>query len=237
MIELSNVLCNKGNFQITIPELNIRNTPCINIIGPSGSGKSTLLKLMAGIEPLKSGTIKIKDINISAKNRNSFPKGVGYLSQDYGLWPNLTSIQHLALVRTNGANIKPTTFDREQLCNVGLDNEIDKKPFQLSEGQQQRLALIRALVASSTAILLDEPFSNSDMVTVKQLNSVINDACTPSSILRIQVIHDLRMLDKNDTVISINNGKVSEHGIWKEVIENNAKTNKNQWLKKAVELL
>lgn len=236
MIKLQNIICNKGKFKVDIPNIEIAKTNNINIIGPSGSGKSTLLKLIAGIEPLDSGTISIRDILISSNNRNAYPVGISYLSQDYGLWPNLTSAQHLALVRTRGSSKKPNNLDDEMLDKVGLTAERDKKPFQLSEGQQQRLALARALSSNAKILLLDEPFSNSDIVTISQLNKVIKDFCS-ESIIRIQIIHDLKMLTPNDTVISMNDGKVIEFGIWEEILNAMKKKDINTWLKKAIELL
>lgn len=233
MIEIRALQCRKGRFCIDIPMLDTIDSPVTHIIGPSGSGKSTLLRVFAGFELFGAETLRLGTLEVPCRRMGTRISGLGYLSQDYGLWPNLSALQHLAIVRTAGKTIRPALEDRELLEKVGLIDVGQNKPGQLSEGQQQRLALARSLVSATRVLLLDEPFSNADMVVANQLSTLVAEICQMRNILRIQVVHDLRVIDKRDGVIVLVDGRVSEFGLWQSIFDNPS----TEWLRRAVELL
>lgn len=135
------------------------------VTGPSGAGKTTLLKIIAGLIRPEEGKITVngevwldteKNINLEPQKR-----GVGFVFQDYALFPNMTVLKHL----TYGSN-DMQYIDR--LISLGkLDGFRDHKPGHLSGGQQQRLAILRALVTKPKLLLMDEPFSALDTTLKK----------------------------------------------------------------------
>ena len=132
------------------------------ILGPSGEGKSTLLRMIAGIEPVDSGTIRIdgRDVTEIAPHL----RNVAMVFQNYALYPNMTVYQNIAFP------LKMKLFSREEIepkvrdvtKTLGITEILDRRVHQISGGQQQRVALARAIVRSPTIFLLDEPLSNLD---------------------------------------------------------------------------
>ncbi|QHS54854.1 ATP-binding cassette domain-containing protein [Mucilaginibacter sp. 14171R-50] len=134
------------------------------ITGPSGAGKSTMLKMIAGLISPDNGTIKANGVIWfdAATNINLPPqqRQIGFVFQDYALFPNMTVRQHLEYATDDHIWI-------DRLLKIGgLDVFIHQKPHQLSGGQQQRLAILRALAIKPKLLLMDEPFSALD-ITMK----------------------------------------------------------------------
>jgi iron(III) transport system ATP-binding protein len=138
------------------------------LLGPSGSGKTTLLRAVAGLETPDRGAIRIGDVvlfdsalhvDIPAEQR-----GLGFVSQSYALWPHRTAFDNVAygLKLRHVEESELNARVHNALQTVGLSDLAGRHPQQLSSGQQQRLALARALVYEPALILLDEPLSNLD---------------------------------------------------------------------------
>jgi len=150
------------------------------IIGPSGSGKTTLLKIIAGLIKPEEGNITVNgDVWFDTKgNINLEPqkRGVGFVFQDYALFPNMTVIEHLHYGSGDTQYI-------DRLIAIGrLDTFKTHKPKHLSGGQQQRLAILRALSTKPSLLLMDEPFSALDNALKKD---VITDLKTLLDELKI----------------------------------------------------
>jgi len=132
------------------------------LVGPSGCGKSTLLRMIAGLEEISSGTLRIGErvVNdVAPKDRD-----IAMVFQSYALYPHMSVAENLAFgLRLRGLP-KPAVAERvaEAARTLGLDALLERKPGQLSGGQRQRVALGRALVRQPQAFLLDEPLSNLD---------------------------------------------------------------------------
>ncbi|WP_374948392.1 sulfate/molybdate ABC transporter ATP-binding protein [Mucilaginibacter sp.] len=134
---------------------------CITrITGPSGAGKTTLLKMIAGLTDPDSGIIKAGEVWFDADKHVNYPpqqRRVGFVFQDYALFPNMTVREHLAYASEDKAWIA-------RLLELGqLTAFADQKPLHLSGGQQQRLAILRALAIKPQILLMDEPFSALDI--------------------------------------------------------------------------
>ena len=135
------------------------------LLGPSGCGKSTVLRLAAGLEPLQAGRIHIggRVVAEGGSGQQVPPESrrVGLMFQDYALFPHLTVRENVVfgLARTDS---RRTTWVREVLGEMGLEEYADRYPHTLSGGQQQRIALLRALAPRPRVLLLDEPFSGLD---------------------------------------------------------------------------
>jgi iron(III) transport system ATP-binding protein len=172
---------------LTAPEGKV-----LALLGPSGSGKSTILRLIAGLEPLDAGEIRIGDERASSTTR-SIPteqRRVGMVFQDYSLFPHLNAAANVAF----GLD-KLTRADREAqalhwLDRVGLKHRAGSYPHELSGGEQQRVALARALAPKPRAVLLDEPFSGLDPVQRAELRDATLATLAEARTTTLFVTHD-----------------------------------------------
>ena len=143
--------------------------------GRSGAGKSTLLSAIAGLIEPQRGTILVgSQLLFSAADRIDMPphmRRIGYVFQDLALWPHLTALEHVRLVgRAAGLDVAAALALLE---SVGLGSLAGRRPGQLSGGEQQRLAIARALAGRPMMLLLDEPFSSVDRETRQSLYGLI----------------------------------------------------------------
>ena len=139
------------------------------LTGPSGCGKSTLLRLIAGLETLDEGTIRIEESLVSERGRivrAPHKRGLAMVFQDLGLWPNLTAFQNvmLGLARVRLSRREKSERVRAILKACDMTSKADARPPQLSVGEQQRVALARAMAVRPKLLLLDEPFTGLDLV-------------------------------------------------------------------------
>ena len=143
--------------------------------GRSGVDKSTLLSAIAGLTVPQRGTISLgSQVLFSATDRIDMPphkRRIGYVFQDLALWPHLTALEQVRLVaRAVGLDVARAFTLLE---SVGLGTLMDRRPSQLSGGEQQRLAIARTLAGNPTILLLDEPFSSVDRETRRSLYDLI----------------------------------------------------------------
>ena len=162
------------------------------LIGPSGCGKTTLLRAVAGLEPVKSGFIKLDEQLVSSVHLNLAPESrqIGMVFQDYALFPHLTlglnvgfGIKHLPKV-ARAARVA------EMLELVGLAGYEARYPHELSGGQQQRVSLARALAPKPRLLLLDEPFSNLDIDLRERLAHEVRSILKAAQTTALFVTHD-----------------------------------------------
>lgn len=142
-------------------------------IGPSGCGKTTTLKMINRLIPLTTGTIYIDEKRISDYNIHELRWNIGYVLQQIALFPHMTIEENIAIVPELKKWEKEKTQNRitELLNSVGLDAESyrNRKPAELSGGEQQRVGVVRALAADPEIILMDEPFSALDPISRQKL--------------------------------------------------------------------
>ena len=164
------------------------------LLGPSGSGKSTILRLIAGLEPVDAGEIKLGDETVSTPARAQAPeqRRVGMVFQDYALFPHLSALANVSF----GLNLRSkdrAINDAQALAwldRVGLRHRAKAFPHELSGGEQQRVALARALAPGPRAVLLDEPFSGLDPLLRATLRETALDAIKDSGATAVFVTHD-----------------------------------------------
>lgn len=154
----------KGRQLVVLDQISfdVEESTLTTIVGFSGSGKSTLLNLLAGIEPITSGTIQITNSGKGGTSR------IGYVFQSPRLLPWLTVRENLMFVRME--EVEPPVH-RERVMRylkmVGLEGVENKYPYQLSGGMQQRAGIARALCVEPVVLLMDEPFSHLDEITAE----------------------------------------------------------------------
>lgn len=165
-------------------------------LGYSGCGKTTALRAIAGLEPSRAGTVYLNDQRLTEKNTDqSFAvvpakRGMGMVFQDYALFGHLSVAKNIAfgLNKWSAADKKARVAD--MLSLVELTEHADKRPYELSGGQQQRVALARALAPKPKLLLLDEPFSNLDVVLRESLAMSVRDILKRTNTTAILVTHD-----------------------------------------------
>ncbi len=167
--------------------LSIEPGERVSVLGPSGSGKSTLLRCLAGLQPAQRGEIRIGETVATRGGRHLLPpqaRGMAMVFQDLGLWPHL-SIRRTLEFTARRRDAVPAMVER-----LGLSGRERSRPGALSGGEQQRLALGRALIAEPAALLLDEPFAALDLILRRSLIEMLDGLQRELGFTLIQVTHD-----------------------------------------------
>jgi multiple sugar transport system ATP-binding protein len=179
-----------GTQAVRAVDLTIADGSLMVLVGPSGCGKTTLLRMVAGLEEVTAGKIRIgeREINdVAAKNRD-----IAMVFQNYALYPHMTVYDNqafgLRLRRLARSEIDKRVRGIARM--LGLDDELKKKPAQLSGGQRQRVAMGRAIVRQPQAFLMDEPLSNLDAKLRVQMRSEISRMQRDLGTTMIYVTHD-----------------------------------------------
>jgi iron(III) transport system ATP-binding protein len=204
-----------GNFALQDITFSQRRHQQIAIAGETGSGKSTLLKIIAGLEQPESGEVKFIDVSVKGPADQLVPghPAIAYLSQDFELPKFLRVEQVLSYSNTLQPREANTLFDVCQISHL-----LKRKTNELSGGEQQRIALARLLLMSPSLLLLDEPFSNLDMVHKNTLKSVLKTICGKLNITCILVSHDpLDTLSWADKILVMKGGKIIQTGSPKKI--------------------
>ncbi|MCG8583147.1 MAG: sn-glycerol-3-phosphate ABC transporter ATP-binding protein UgpC [Pirellulales bacterium] len=183
------------------------------LVGPSGCGKSTALRMIAGLEELTSG-----EIRIGGERVNDLPpkrRDVAMVFQNYALYPHMTVRENLAFalkLRKTPAKERATRVDQAARM-LGLDDLLERKPAALSGGQQQRVALGRAIVREPACFLFDEPLSNLDAKLRVDMRAQIKQLHQRLNATSIYVTHDQEeAMTLGDRLVVMRSGRVQQHG-------------------------
>lgn len=224
---------------ISIDGLTVKNTQNLVFIGPSGGGKSTLLKLIAGLYYPDSGTIKVDDQNIIYKEKEllEYRRKIGVVFQSWNLFPHLTALENivLPLQHVHGKSEEEAKeISIKLLKQFDLDKHANKRPFALSGGQIQRVALIRAIAIQPTLLLLDEPTSALDPLMTSEVLDLILELKNEKRDI-ILVTHQLQFARRiADRVLFIADGQVLENGTADSVFENPTSTHAKTYMSKVL---
>jgi iron(III) transport system ATP-binding protein len=183
--------------------LSIQKGDCIGLVGASGCGKSTLLRLIAGLEPLETGSITLDAQVLSAPKLSVPPekRHIGMVFQNYCLFPHLSVRNNIAYGIRQRQHKKERV--NEMLALIDMQAHADRYPYQLSGGQQQRVALARSLAPKPKIILMDEPFSNLDATLKQSVRQEVKAILQAENMTSIIVTHDLQDTEAlcDDTVV------------------------------------
>lgn len=199
---------------------DVNENEIVALLGPSGCGKTTTLRIIAGFERLDAGEVYLDGVLLSSRENNIQPqkRGIGFVFQDYALFPHMTALDNVAFGLTELPKFKRKVFAEEVLCRTGMGDHKHKSPAELSGGQQQRVALARAIAPEPKLVLLDEPFSNLDAMlrdtTRKEVRSILKKA----GMSAVLVTHDQEeALSFADRIAVMNNGRIEQIGTPEEV--------------------
>lgn len=203
----------------------VHDKEIIAIVGPSGSGKSTLLRCINMIDPPTSGIIKFDKYNIMKKNIdiNKYRMNVGMVFQQFNLFSHLTVIENITLVPIKlGLLTKEKAYKKgEKLLNdIGLLTKENEKTNNLSGGEQQRVAIVRALMMEPKLLLFDEPTSSLDPQMTREVLELIKEIATTGMNMMI-VSHELNFVKEVATrILFIKEGKIIFDGPKEEFFNN-----------------
>jgi polar amino acid transport system ATP-binding protein len=210
---------------IDIENLHIENTKTLVFIGPSGGGKSTLLKMIAGLYKPDFGTISVDNTQINFEEHEllKYRRRIGVVFQSWNLFPHLTALENIVLPLQH---VHGNSKEEAEVLSLKLLNQFDlakhayKKPYALSGGQIQRVALIRAIAIQPALLLLDEPTSALDPLMTSEVLDLILELKNEKRDL-ILVTHQLQFAKRiAEKILFIANGRVLENGTTEDVFEN-----------------
>ncbi|MFC2442192.1 MAG: ATP-binding cassette domain-containing protein [Capnocytophaga ochracea] len=216
MITFSHIHKNYNGKEIIADfNLTIESGTFLTIIGTSGSGKTTILKMINGLVLPDKGEIYIDDKNILEEDLIALRRNIGYVIQGNILFPHLTVAENIAYVLRlkNYSKTDITHIVTEKLQQVNLDPELANRfPHQLSGGQQQRVGIARALAASPSIILMDEPFGALDIITRQQLQRELKALHQLSGATIVFVTHDIaEALTLGTKVLVLDKGAIQQY--------------------------
>ncbi|MED3553286.1 sn-glycerol-3-phosphate ABC transporter ATP-binding protein UgpC [Cytobacillus praedii] len=214
-VELLNVSKTYDKKTEVISNINVTIEPgeFFVLVGPSGCGKSTMLRMIAGLEDITGGILRIGE-----KEANHLPpskRDISMVFQNYALYPHLTVMENIVF----GLHVKKIPkLERKTRCNdvaamLGLSEYVNRKPRELSGGQRQRVALARAIVNEAPICLMDEPLSNLDAKLRAHMRSEIRQIQRRLGITMIYVTHDqVEAMTMGDRIMILHDGKIQQIG-------------------------
>ena len=202
----------RGVDVLTDVSLEVPAGQFLAIAGPSGSGKSTLLGLIAGLDQPTAGRIEVAGVDITGLDEDALARfrrdHVGYVFQSFHLLPTLTAQENVAvpleLTGEAGASARAATL----LAEVGLAERAHHYPVQLSGGEQQRVAVARAMARRPALLLADEPTGNLDSATGKQIIELLVGLNRRLGSTLVLVTHDTALAAHADRVVTLRDGRI-----------------------------
>ena len=219
MIEIKNLVFRypRGDFELRIEEFRIDVGSKVAIVGPSGSGKTTLLNLMSGIVVPDSGEVVVCQTDVGKLNdrsRRDFRiSNIGLVFQRFELVEYLQVTDNILLPYFINPSLQRKESARQRAkdlaIGMGLEGKLRRFPHQLSQGEQQRVAICRALIEQPQLILADEPTGNLDPVNKTRILDLLFKSSTEKKQTLVVVTHDMNILDGFDRVIDFEEFRVS----------------------------
>ncbi len=202
-----------GNIQVLKDiHLSISQGEIIVLMGPSGSGKSTLLNILGTLDTDYSGNITIDDINILPEHdlANIRALKLGFVFQFHHLLPEFTIMENLQIPRLISGHVNNDSKIMDMLLYIGLEDRIHHYPDEISGGERQRVAVIRALINKPPLILADEPTGNLDRENSQLLLNLISDLKAKYQQSFLIATHDHSITEIADRILNLKDGKIKE---------------------------
>lgn len=186
------------------------------LVGPSGSGKSTLLHITGLLDTADKGTITIQGEDVTkasdATRTQIRRKKIGFIYQFHHLLPEFSALENVMLPQMIDGTGKKDAADKavDLLKQVGLQDRLDHRPSQLSGGEQQRVAIVRAIANDPAILLADEPTGNLDTDNANKVFDLILNLARKRNITALIATHNMELADKMDDQLTLTSGKVGK---------------------------
>jgi lipoprotein-releasing system ATP-binding protein len=195
-------------------ELHVAFGEMVAIVGASGVGKSTLLHVLGGLDRADSGQIVVADVDLRALDDNALVqfrnRNVGFVFQFHHLLPEFDATENVEMpmrvARQNGAEVRRRATDL--LSRVGLGERLTHRPSEMSGGEQQRVAVARALAMKPALLLADEPTGDLDEATADSLHGLLKDMHAEQRLTSIIATHNPRLAAACDRVLRLERGQL-----------------------------
>ena len=216
MLTAKNIKKSYGNLQVLKGlDFSVRQGEVVAVVGASGAGKSTLLHILGTLDQPDSGEVWLADVNVSALNAIQISRfrnqNIGFVFQFHNLLPEFSALENV-MIPGMIAGEKPNTLHTrglELLEKLGLANRAQHKPSELSGGEQQRVAVARALMNNPRLILADEPSGNLDSANAKDLHNLFFKLREEFGQTFVIVTHNTEFADMADRKVLMRDGLVA----------------------------
>ncbi len=215
MLIAKNIVKGYGNLQVLKGvDLEIKKGEIVSIVGSSGAGKSTLLHILGTLDTVDAGDVTLNDTSLTrltgkplAEFRN---RHIGFVFQFHHLLPEFSAFENVCIPAwLNGKKNKDTgSRARELLTTLGLTERMDNKPAELSGGEQQRVAVARALINNPDIVFADEPTGNLDSANARELHKLFFELRDKYQQTFLIVTHNEELAQLSDRVIQMKDGRI-----------------------------
>ena len=192
--------------------LEVGQGEATGIVGPSGSGKSTLLMVLAGLERVDSGTVRIAGALLNGRSEDQIAafrgRNIGIVFQSFHLIPNMTALENVAVPLELAGHADPFEAAARELASVGLSERATHYPGELSGGEQQRVAIARALAPGPRLLIADEPTGNLDQATGRQIADLLFSKAKERGMTLVLVTHDQSLAARCARQVSMRSGRI-----------------------------
>ena len=215
MIKEQNINKSYGDLKVLKGvDLHIKKGEVISIVGASGAGKSTLLQIIGTLDLPDSGSVSIQDVNTSVLNDKDLSlfrnKNIGFVFQFHHLLPEFTALENVCIPAfiQKTSKVEAEKKAMELLTKLGVEDRADHKPSELSGGEQQRVAVCRALINNPAVILADEPSGNLDSASAKELHQLFFTLRDELNQTFVIVTHNEELANMADRKLTMKDGLI-----------------------------
>ncbi len=216
MIKATGIIKSYGDLKVLKGiDLEVAEREVVSVVGASGAGKTTLLQILGTLDRADSGTVLYNEQDVRQLSQRALAsfrnKNIGFVFQFHQLLPEFTALENVCIPALIAGKSRPEAAARasELLEFLGMSDRLDHKPSQLSGGEQQRVAVARAIVNSPSLILADEPSGNLDTENKKDLHNLFFRLRDTFGHTFIIVTHDPQLASMSDRTIRIRDGVIT----------------------------
>ena len=215
MLTATNIVKNYGTLPVLLGvNIEIKKAEIVSIVGSSGAGKSTLLHILGTLDKADSGSISLENQHIEALNGKKLAafrnKYIGFVFQFHHLLPEFTALENVCIPGWIAGRKKKEIVEKatKLLITLGLSGRLDNKPQQLSGGEQQRVAVARALINDPLIIMADEPTGNLDSTNAKELHKLFISLRDEFQQTFLIVTHNEELAHMSDRILHMKDGNI-----------------------------
>ena len=214
MIIAKNISKSFGDLEVLkCINLEIGKGEVVSIVGSSGAGKTTLLQILGTLDLASGGELEINSTQIGSLSRNGLAdfrnSNIGFVFQFHRLLPEYTAIENVMMPAWIGGESNPTERAEKILCDLGLGERLNHLPSELSGGEQQRVAVARALMNEPKVLLADEPSGNLDSENATQLHDLFFELRERLGVTIVIVTHNEELADRADRTLRMSDGAIA----------------------------